>query len=276
MAPARARPLDGIRVLDLTAFWAGPAATHLLATLGADVVKVESPTRPDGMRYASVRPPTDPNWVEFGPTFHGTNPGKRSVGIDFSTTEGRDLMLRLVEHVDVVVENFSPRVMPNVGLDYETLVAQRGDLIMLRMPAFGLDGPWRDFSGFAQTTEQVSGIAWLTGVADGEPLVRSTVDPIAGAHGAFAVLCALEHRRCTGEGALIEMPMVEVALNVAAEPILTWSAYGVLLEREGNRDRTALRKGCTRARATSNGWRSRSPPTRTGRGCRKHSVGPNG
>ena len=109
------------------------------------------------------------------------------------------------------------------------------DVILLRMPAFGLDGPWRDRSGFAQTTEQVSGIAWMTGEAGGEALVRSTIDPIAGIHGAYAVLAALEQRRRTGTGQLIELPMVEVAMNVAAEPIVTWSAYGTLLERQGDR-----------------------------------------
>jgi len=83
-APTGTLPLTGVTVLDLTAFWAGPACTHQLAALGADVIKIESPTRPDGMRFATVRPPTDPNWVEYGPTFHGTNPGKRSVTIDFS------------------------------------------------------------------------------------------------------------------------------------------------------------------------------------------------
>jgi len=229
------RPLDGIRVLDFTAFWAGPAATHLLATLGADVVKIESPTRPDGMRFATTRPPDDPEWVEYSPTFHGTNPGKRSVAIDFSALAGRDLVLRLVEQCDVVVENFTPRVMPNVGLDYDALAARNPDLVMLRMPAFGLDGPWRDHSGFAQTSEQVSGIAWLTGTPAVDPIVRSTVDPIAGMHGAVAVLAALDRRRRTGAGALIELPMVEVALNVAAEPIVTWSAYDTLLERQGAR-----------------------------------------
>jgi crotonobetainyl-CoA:carnitine CoA-transferase CaiB-like acyl-CoA transferase len=243
-SPARAeRPLDGVRVLDFTAFWAGPAATHLLATLGADVVKIESPTRPDGMRFATTRPPTDPEWVEYSPTFHGTNPGKRSVAIDFSTPEGRELVLRLVEHADVVVENFTPRVMPNVGLDFGDLVVRRPDLIMLRMPAFGLDGPWRDHSGFAQTSEQVSGIAWLTGTPEVEPLVRSTVDPIAGIHGAVAVLAALAQRRRSGLGQLIELPMAEVALNVAAEPIVTWSAYGALLERQGDRGPNGVPQG---------------------------------
>ena len=115
------------------------------------------------MRFATVRPPTEPDWMEYGPTFHGTNPGKRSVTIDFSTPEGRELVLRLVEHSDVVVENFTPRVLGNVGLEYDDLVARRADVVLLRMPAFGLDGPWRDRPGFAQTTEQVSGIAWMTG-----------------------------------------------------------------------------------------------------------------
>ncbi len=234
-APAPSRPLEGVRVVDLTAFWAGPAATHLLATLGADVVKIESPTRPDGMRFATTRPPTDPTWVEYSPTFHGTNPAKRSVTIDFATPEGRDLVLDLVAHADVLVENFTPRVLANVGLDDDALRARRPDLVLLRMPAFGLDGPWRDHAGFAQTTEQVSGIAWLTGTRDIDPQVRSTVDPIAGVHGAFAVLAALDHRRRTGEGTRIELPMAEVALNVVAEPIVTWSASGVLLERDGNR-----------------------------------------
>jgi crotonobetainyl-CoA:carnitine CoA-transferase CaiB-like acyl-CoA transferase len=228
-------PLSGITVLDLTAFWAGPACTHHLATLGADVIKIESPTRPDGMRFATVKPPTEPDWMEYGPTFHGTNPGKRSVTVDFSTHEGRELILRLVEHADVVVENFTPRVLGNVALDYDDLAARRSNIILLRMPAFGLDGPWRDRPGFAQTTEQVSGIAWMTGEAGGEALVRSTIDPIAGIHGAFVVLAALAHRDRTGEGQQIEMPMAEVALNVAAEPIVTWSAYGTLLERAGNR-----------------------------------------
>jgi crotonobetainyl-CoA:carnitine CoA-transferase CaiB-like acyl-CoA transferase len=232
---AGALPLSGVTVVDLTAFWAGPACTHQLATLGADVIKIESPTRPDGMRFATVRSPTEPDWMEYGPTFHGTNPGKRSVTIDFSKPEGREVVLRLVERADVVVENFTPRVLGNVGLEYDDLVARRADVILLRMPAFGLDGPWRDRPGFAQTTEQVSGIAWMTGEADGEALVRSTIDPIAGIHGAFAVLAALAQRDRSGEGQQIEMPMAEVAMNVAAEPIVTWSAYGTLLERNGNR-----------------------------------------
>jgi crotonobetainyl-CoA:carnitine CoA-transferase CaiB-like acyl-CoA transferase len=207
------------------------------------VLKIESPKRPDGMRFATVAKPTDDDWLEYGPTFHGANPGKRSVAIDFSTPSGRELLLDLVAHADVVVENFTPRVLANAGLDHAELVARRSDLILLRMPGFGLDGPWRDHPGFAQTMEQVSGIGWLTGLADGEPIVRSTIDPIAGIHGAFAVLAALEHRARTGEGQLIELPMMEVALNIAAESIVTWSAEGVRLDRQGNRGPRAAPQG---------------------------------
>jgi crotonobetainyl-CoA:carnitine CoA-transferase CaiB-like acyl-CoA transferase len=230
-----AKPLRGISIVDLTAFWAGPAASHLLCTLGAEVIKIESHRRPDGMRYATVSPPSDPDWLERSPTFHATNPAKRSVCIDFRTPSGREVLLRLVEGADAVIENFTPRVMDNAGLTYDELRRRREDIIFVRMPGFGLDGPWRDHSGFAQTMEQVSGVGWLTGDPDGEPIIRATMDPVAGIHAAFALLSALEHRRRTGRGQLVEVPMVEVALNVAAEQVITYTAYGQVLARRGNR-----------------------------------------
>jgi crotonobetainyl-CoA:carnitine CoA-transferase CaiB-like acyl-CoA transferase len=251
-APARAtllpsrRPLDGVTVVDLTAFWAGPYATHLLATLGADVIKIESPRRPDGMRNATVASPGSPNWLEYGPTFHGANPAKRSVAVDFSVPEGRELVLALAQRADVLVENFTPRVLDNAGLGYDVLRARRPDLIVVRMPGFGLDGPWADHPGFAQTMEQASGIAWLTGLPEGEPLAKSTIDPIEGMHAAFAVLAALEQRARTGEGRLIEVPMIEVAINIAAEPLLTWAASGHRMDRQGNRGPRAVPQGVYR------------------------------
>ncbi|MEU8139216.1 CaiB/BaiF CoA-transferase family protein [Streptodolium elevatio] len=240
------RPLEGVRVVDLTAFWAGPYATHLLAALGAEVVKVESPTRPDGMRFATVKSPAEPDWMEFGPTFHGTNPGKRSVTVDLATEDGRARFLRLVATADVVVENFTPRVMDGLGLGYDELRRVKPDLVMLRQPGFGLDGPWANHAAFAQTMEQTTGIAWLTGLPDGEPLVRSTIDPITGLHGAFAVLTALERRAATGQGELVEVPMLEVALNIAAEPIVTWSATGYRMDRQGARGPGAVPQGVYR------------------------------
>ena len=187
------------------------------------------------MRYATVKSPDDPQWREHSPTFHATNPAKRSVCIDFSVPSGRELLLRLIEGADAVIENFTPRVMDNAGLTYEALSKRRPDIILVRMPGFGVDGPWRDHGGFAQTMEQVSGVGWLTGEPDIEPIVRSTMDPVSGIHAAFALLAALEQRRRTGAGQLVEIPMVEVALNVAAESVLTYSAYGKVLERQTNR-----------------------------------------
>ena len=104
------------------------------------------------------------------------------------------------------------------------------------MPAFGLSGPWRDNVGFAQTMEQISGLAWVTGHADDQPRIqRGPCDPLAGMHSAFAILVALAERERTGEGKLLECTMVEGALNAAAELAIEWSAYGVELGREGNR-----------------------------------------
>ena len=107
---------------------------------------------------------------------------------------------------------------------------------MVRMPAFGLDGPWRDRTGYAQTMEQVSGMAWMTGYRDQAPQIpNGPCDPIAGTHATAALLLALEYRRRTGKGTLVEVPMVGGALNVAAEQVVEYSAYGNLLERDGNR-----------------------------------------
>ena len=237
------RPLAGVTILDFTAFWAGPAGTHLLCALGADVVKIESFKRPDGIRFGTVAPPEQDDWLERSPIFQGANAGKRSVAVDITSPAGRELMLRLAAQSDGVWENFTPRVMGNLGLTYEDLSAVNPGVIMVRIPGFGLEGPWRDHAGFAQTMEQVSGMGWLTGYPDRNPLVRTTCDPAAGVHAAFAFLCALDHRRRTGQGQQIEMSMAEMAVNLTAEQVVEHSAFGVLLERDGNRGPAAAPQG---------------------------------
>jgi crotonobetainyl-CoA:carnitine CoA-transferase CaiB-like acyl-CoA transferase len=242
-AIAGGRPLDGVRILDLTAFWAGPSATHFLRTLGAEVIKVEGRMRPDGMRLATIAPPTDPDWMEKGPTFHAVNPGKRSILVDMAKPEGRDVVLRLAATCDGVFENFTPRVMENLGLLYEHLRPANPKIVMVRMPGFGLDGPWRDRAAFGQTIEQLSGMGWLCGQPGATPIVRSTCDPIAGMHAALAFVAALDHRDRTGEGQLIEAPMIEAALQITAEQTITWSADSYLQERAGNRSPHAAPQG---------------------------------
>ena len=229
-------PLSGLRILDLTAWWAGPAATNMLASLGAEVIHVESIQRPDGMRMAGGMFISQPQWWERSAIYLGANTNKRGLTLDLSSPAGREVVLRLIQECDAVVENFTPRVMGNFGLDWDTLHATNPRLILVRMPAFGLSGPWRDNTGFAQTMEQMTGLAWVTGYPDDQPLIqRGPSDPNAGMHAAFALLVALAEREVTGEGQHVEVTMIEAALNAAAEQAVEWGAYGRLLEREGNR-----------------------------------------
>ncbi len=239
-----ALPLDGVRVVDMTAFWAGPYATLVLATLGADVIHIESMQRPDGMRFGSARTPADDQWWEFGPTFQHANVGKRSVTLDLTRPEGMALLHRLISVSDALVENFSPRVIDQFGLDWDTVHALNSRLVMVRMPAFGLDGPWRDRVGFAQTMEQVSGMCWLSGYPDTAPqLARGPSDPLAGLHAAYAVICGLHARERTGFGSFVEATMVETALNAAAEQVVEYTATGHLMQREANHHPHACPQG---------------------------------
>ncbi|MDV8071374.1 CoA transferase [Rhodococcus sp. IEGM 1366] len=242
-----ARPLEGIRIADFTAFWAGPSATHTLASLGADVIKIEGLRRPDGMRYSGGRPATWDQWWEWGPVFLSSNSNKRGLTLELSHPRAREVALDLISTSDLVIENFSPRVMANFQLEWDDVRAANPRATMVRMPAFGLDGPWRDRVGFAQTMEQASGMAWLTGTADGPPLIpRGVCDPIAGLHAAFASIAALEIRDRTGAGMQVESIMVEAALNVAAEALLEASAGGEGMSRDGNRGPEASPQGVYR------------------------------
>ena len=156
----------------------------------------------------------------------------------------------MVATCDVVVENYTPRVLDQLGLDYDTLKADRPDLVMLRMPGFGLDGPWRELSAFAFVIEDASGLTWLTGHPDLLPFEPYTIgDPNAGLHALFGLMVALEHRAKTGEGGLVEAAMVDAGLNVAAEQVIEASAYGALLARDGNRGPTAAPQNLYRAAA---------------------------
>ena len=188
-------PLAGIRVADFTAFWAGPLAAHVLAGLGAEVIHIEGPRRPDGIRMNTLRRLTDAEWWEWSPLFCGANTNKRGIAVDLSTPEGHEIALRLLATCDVMIENFSPRVVEQLGLGPDAALAANPRLVVVRMPAFGVSGPWRDRVGFAQTIEQASGLAFLTGYAGETPVMPNGMcDPIAGVHAAIAALVALHER----------------------------------------------------------------------------------
>jgi crotonobetainyl-CoA:carnitine CoA-transferase CaiB-like acyl-CoA transferase len=238
VAPARPGqlPFSDLRILDMTAFWAGPSCTHVLALLGAEVIHLESTSRPDGTRLLSGTPTTVDGWWERSPIFSGLNTNKKSLTLNLQDERGREVLRRLIPTCDVIVENFTPRVLDQLGLDFETVRALRPDAVMVRMPGFGLDGPWRDNAAFAYVIEDASGLTWLTGYPDQNPVEPYSLgDPNAGLHALNALLLALEHRRRTGEGVLVEAAMVEAALNIAAEQVIEFSAYGSLLQRCGNR-----------------------------------------
>jgi len=234
-------PFAGLRVLDLSTFWAGAYLTCYLGAFGADIVKVESIQRPDGHRYSGAFPFEGDDWYERSALWQATNLNKRDLTLDLTSRRGRDIARWMAAQADVVVENFSPRVVEEFGLAYESLVSLKPDVILVRMPGFGLQGPWRDYVGWALNIEQTSGMSAVTGYADGPPCnPQGPADPVVGVHAGVALLAALEHRSRTGEGQLIEGAQIEVAACVTAEPVIEYSMNGVVRPREGNRRRGYL------------------------------------
>jgi crotonobetainyl-CoA:carnitine CoA-transferase CaiB-like acyl-CoA transferase len=240
----RELPLAGVRVVDLTMFWAGPAATQLLGLLGADVIKIESVQRPDGARTFTLAPDS-PDWWERSALFQICNANKRDVTLDLSKPAGRAVLLELIRGADVVVENFTPRVLDKLGLQIDQLVGVNPRLVVVRMPGFGLTGPWRDRTAYGPTIEAVTGLAWSTGYGPDQPEVpRGVSDPLAGVHAAYATLVALAVRERRSGGALVvEAPMVEAALAIAAEDLVEYQSTGAVRRPDGNRSRRVAPQG---------------------------------
>ena len=263
-ADVEALPLSDIRITDFTAFWAGPVATQFLGSLGADVIKLEGVRRPDGLRFAGGRPPDWDQWWEWGPVFLCSNNNKRGISVELSSAAGRAIALELIATSDLVpgelLTESDGEFRPGLGLPF----GSNPRAVMVRMPAFGLDGPWRDRVGFAQTMEQATGMAWMTGHSDGPPVIpRGVCDPMAGLHAAFAAIAALVIRDRDGAGMHVESTMVESALNVAAEMLVEYSRNGIEMRRDGNRGPGASPQGVYRCRARPLGCRcgaQRVPP----------------
>jgi crotonobetainyl-CoA:carnitine CoA-transferase CaiB-like acyl-CoA transferase len=228
-------PFAGLNVVDLGSFWAGPYCTMYVSALGAEVVKIESIRRPDGFRFSGAFPQMGEDWYDRGGIFAGTNLGKHDATLELSTDVGRDLLLELIARADVVLENFSARVLEQFNLGYEQLRAVRPDIVMVRMPGFGLEGPWRDYVGWAMVIEQATGMASVTGPAELPMHPGGLADPVIGMHAAVALQAALAHRERTGEGQLIEIAQLETGANITGELVVEWSADREALGRIGNR-----------------------------------------
>lgn len=228
-------PLHGLRILDLTMFMSGPLVTLIAGDLGADVIKIEAIQRLDGWR--GVGRSGDRPWEGSG-LFNWINRNKRGITLNLADPRGTELFCELVATADVVIENYTPRVMANFGVDYDRLREIRPDLIMLSMPGFGSAGSWRDNAAFAWTTEQMSAICALTGYPDDLPLFTGTTggDPLAGLMGVLALLSAVNHRRRTGEGQHIDLSQTETATSFVGHTLVEAQLTGRDPLRAANTD----------------------------------------
>lgn len=227
-------PFAGVRVLDLGHFWAGPAATQLLGALGADVIKVESVQRPDAYRFSFATPGTE-RWYEGGALFHNPNSNKRNLTLDLGSKEGRALFEQLVPTADVVLNNFSNRVMRNFGLTDERLLELNPRLIVAAMPGYGPGGPWEDWVGWAFPIEHLAVCGSVTGYADYIPThMGGFCDPLGGFHGAVAIQLALLHRERTGKGTVVEVPQAEVLDSLWAPEFIAVQHGAPVPGRQGN------------------------------------------
>ena len=191
--------LSGLRILDFTRVLAGPYATRILADFGVEVINVQSKKTAKG---------AESNLTGY---FNHWNRNKRSVTVDMRYPEAKEIVLKLTKISDVVIENFSPRVMSNWGLNYERLKEVRPDLIMVSMSGMGQTGPWKDFVAFGPTLQALSGLTYLTSFSQDSPIGigYAYADLIAGLYGAFAVLAALEHRDRVGQGQYVDLSEYE-------------------------------------------------------------------
>jgi len=231
-------PLDGVRVLDLGQIWAGPYAAMLLADQGADVIKVESPSAWDPNRCAAP-PPRDraTDWWNTGAYFQEYSRNKRSLGIDIRTPRGHELLGRLVARSDIVIENLRADALDRLGIGYEWMRAQRDDVILVSMAAYGKTGPEARLPGYGPLIEALSGLASVTGWGDGEPQLTTGFaygDPVAAAAAAGAAMTALLQRDRSGRGQHVDLAGRDVATALMGEALAAWSTSGELPQAQGN------------------------------------------
>lgn len=236
-------PLEGIRILELGMVFVLPLAVTPLAAMGADVVKVEAQARPDSVR-SGLMPDNQPrpNAYNFGVQFQALNRNKRGITLDLSKPEGREVLLRLVAVSDVVAENFTPRVLTNLGIGYEELAQVNPGIILLSSSGYGHTGPWKQYKAYGPNTESVDGLMHITGYPDGPPIrggaggLGVAFTDVAGAlYGTYAILAALEQRERTGRGMWLDLSHYEAGVSTIAESVIDYRMNGRVQYRDGNR-----------------------------------------
>ena len=244
------RPLRHIRATVLTQAWAGAFTTRLLADMGAEVIQVESLNRIDPWRggypprLSGTYPNRDPGERPFdrNAAYNSVSAGKKAITLDLNQRKAVDAFLELVSVSDIVAENFSGRVLPNLGLEYPVLRSVNPSVILLRMPAYGVTGPYANYMGNGGTIEPMSGITSLLGYEDGPPMNSGVMhtDPFAGLMGMAGLMIALHHRARTGRGQEIDLSQQETSISLIPDHIMAYTMSGAAPERHGNRsDRMA-------------------------------------
>lgn len=223
--------LAGLRVVDASTLFAGPMTAMHLGDLGADVVKVEHPTKPDPSRtHGAAKDGVNLWWKTLGRN-------KRAVTADLGSDGGREVFLALAGTADVVIENFRPGTLERWGLGYEALSARNPGLVLARVSGFGQEGPYRTRPGFGTLAEAMSGFAAMTGEPDGPPTLPpfGLADGVASLATAFAVMVALSTRERTGRGQVVDTAIVEPILAMLGPQITRWDQLGTVQPRTGNR-----------------------------------------
>jgi crotonobetainyl-CoA:carnitine CoA-transferase CaiB-like acyl-CoA transferase len=232
---AGCKPLTPLRVIDLSHFWSGPYLTQYLGSYGADVIKVESIQRPDNWRYNHTAPSLGTRWWDRGTLWQATNLDKRSLTLDLTDAAAQDILMQLCADADIFVENYTIGVLARFGISWERLHAANPRLIMLRLPGYGLEGPWKDYLGWGDAFEQVCGLTMVTGHPGGRPQIPGGyMDPIVGMHAVTALLAAMKEREQTGLGQLIEVSQIEVCASMCAALVIS-AELGTMPQRQGNR-----------------------------------------
>jgi crotonobetainyl-CoA:carnitine CoA-transferase CaiB-like acyl-CoA transferase len=227
---------EGIHVLDFTWYGVGPVTIKYLADNGADVIRVESATRPDGLRLAPPWKDGKPG-IDNSQFFASYNTSKMGITLDMSKPKAREVFLRMLPWADVVSESFTPKTLRNWGLGYDQLSAIKPDLIMLSTCMQGQTGPHRDYPGFGNLMAALSGFYHIAGYSETElcPPYGAYTDFIAPRFSACAVMAALDYKRRTGKGQYIDMAQYEAALHNLAPAMIDYFATGRVLGPTANR-----------------------------------------
>ncbi len=229
---ARKLPLEGLRVIDVGNFLAGPYAASILGEFGAEVIKVEHPDGGDPMRRFGT--PTKRDNASLAWLSEARN--RKSVTIDLLKPEGVELFKRLIAKSDVLVENFRPGTMESWGLGWPQVREANPGLVMLRVSGYGQTGPYRRRSGFAHIAQAFGGLNYLAGFPGETPVLPGTVplgDYIASLFGTIGVLVALRHKERTGEGQMVDVGIYEAVFRVLDEIAPAYAMFGKIREREG-------------------------------------------